>query len=71
MVLVAGAVCRVPAAHCPAGTHCAAFCVLEYVPLWHGVHTRSADAVPAAETYVLGWHVVHGVHDGALVAVLN
>jgi hypothetical protein len=29
LVLVAGAVWRVPAAHCPAGTHWAAFCVLE------------------------------------------
>ncbi len=54
IVLVAGAVCRVPAAHWPAGTHCAAFCVLEYVPLWQAVQTRSADVVPAAETYVLG-----------------
>jgi hypothetical protein len=50
MVLVAGAVWRVPAAHCPAGTHCAAFCELEYVPDWHVVQARSADAVPAAET---------------------
>jgi hypothetical protein len=50
MVLVAGAVWRVPAAHCPAGTHCAAFCVLEYVPDWQAVQARSADAVPPADT---------------------
>jgi hypothetical protein len=50
LVLVAGAVWRVPAAHCPWGTHCAAFCVLEYVPDAQSVQMRSADVVPAAET---------------------
>jgi len=50
LVLVAGAVCRVPAAHCPAGTHWAAFGVLEYVPAAQAVQMRSADVVPDAET---------------------
>jgi hypothetical protein len=50
MVLVAGAVWRVPAAHWPAGTHCAAFSELEYVPDWQFVQTRSAEVVPAAPT---------------------
>ena len=35
------------------------------------MQTRSADVVPAAETYVLGWQIVHAVQDGALAVVLN
>jgi hypothetical protein len=35
------------------------------------VHTRSADVVPAADTYVPGWHVDQGPHEVTFVPVLN
>jgi hypothetical protein len=41
------------------------------VPGWQLAQTRSADDVPAAETYVPGSQVVHVEHRAAFVAVLN
>jgi hypothetical protein len=50
MVLVAGAVCRVPGSHWLTATHWGAFCMLENVSGGQSVHWRSAEVVPAAET---------------------
>jgi hypothetical protein len=50
IVLVGGAVCRLPGPHCIASTHWAAFSMVEYLPWSQGAHCRSADVVPTAET---------------------
>ena len=34
-------------------------------------HVRSLDALPVTLTYCPAAHVLHGVHDGALLTVLN
>jgi len=68
---VAGAVCTVPAAHAPSGTHDAWFGDDEYVPSAHGAHARSDEGVPGELTYVPGAHVVHGVQLGAFSVALK
>ena len=56
---VPAAICFVPAAHEPCGTHCPALTLEEYVPAGHGVHTWSALGVPAADTYPPAWQTDH------------
>jgi len=45
--------------------HVDAFVWVEVVPAGHGVHRRSVVAVPSADTYVPGKHVVHAKHSVA------
>ena len=44
---------------------------MEYVLVKHGAQARSADVVPAAETYVPGVQVCQGAHESALAVTLK
>ena len=59
---------EVPAPH---AEQLPAFAVFEYVPAPHAVHARSPVALPALETKVPPWHVVHTVHADAFPAAEN
>jgi hypothetical protein len=69
-IMVAGAVCTVPGAHEPTGTHVVWLGPDVYVPLAHVPHARSFMVLPGTVTYSPATHVLYAVQAVAFVVSL-